>query len=82
VLIFVALVDRQVEIMADRALHGKADEAAWKAAATAIGEAMKHGADPTSGIVRAVEICGSVLKAHFPATDDGENVFANRPVEI
>ena len=82
VLIFVALVDRQVRVLADKALHDKADEAAWKAAAAAIAEAMKAGQDPTTGIVQAVAICGAVLKAHFPATDGGGNVFSNTPVEI
>ena len=82
VLIFVAVDDRQVQIIADNALHQKADEAAWKAAATAIGEAMKGGKDPTSGIVQAVEICGSVLRAHFPAAEGRESVFSDHPLEI
>ena len=87
VLIFVALVDRQVRVLAAKALHDKADDAAWKAAATAIAEGMKADKDPTSGIVQAVSICGAVLKTHFPApdrngTDGGGNVFSNAPVEI
>jgi putative membrane protein len=82
VLIFVALEDRQVQILADRALHQKADEAAWKAAAAAIGAAMKAGADPTAGIVQAVDICGAVLRAHFPAAEGRSQVFSNHPVEI
>ncbi len=82
VLIFVALVDRQVQILADKALHEKADEAAWTAAAAAITAAMKHGADPTGGIVQAVDICGAVLRAHFPAPEGGGHVFSARPVEI
>ncbi len=82
VLIFVALIDRQVQILADKALHQKADEAAWTAAAAAIGQAMKRGDDPTGGIVQAVEICGSVLRAHFPSADPRPQVFSNHPVEI
>jgi putative membrane protein len=82
VLLFVALVDRQVQILADKSLHEKADDAAWNAAALAITRAMKKGADPTGGIVQAVEICGSVLRAHFPSTDGGGHVFSARPVEI
>ncbi len=82
VLIFVALVDRQVQILADAALHGKADEASWKAAALAIGSAMKAGKDPTTGIVQAVDICGSVLRAHFPSEGPGPRQFSDRPVEI
>jgi uncharacterized membrane protein len=43
---------------------------------------MRPGKDPTTGIVQAVSICGAALKAHFPATDGGGNVFSNAPVEI
>jgi putative membrane protein len=82
VLIFVALVDRQVRVLADKALHDKSDDAAWKAAATAIAEGMKAGKDPTTGIVQAVSICGAVLKARFPAPARKGNVFSNTPVEI
>lgn len=71
VLIFVAPVDRQVRILADAALHEKADEDAWRRAADAVGAAMKAGADPTSGILEAIAICGAQLKAHFPAAAVG-----------
>jgi putative membrane protein len=81
VLIFVAVDDRQVVVLAEKALHEKADEAAWKAAADAVSAAMKSGHDPTSGIVKAVEICGDALRAHFPG-DGGGHVFSARPVEI
>jgi putative membrane protein len=82
VLIFVAVDDRQVQILAAPSLHQKADDAAWKAAAAAIGAGMKPGADPTAGIVQAVEICGAVLRAHFPAPEGRDQVFSNHPVEI
>jgi putative membrane protein len=82
VLVFVAVDDRQVVVLADQALHEKADEAAWKAAADAIGAAMKGGHDPTAGIVRAVEICGEALRAHFPARDGQHHVFSDRPLQI
>jgi len=82
VLIFVALDDRQVQVLADKALHDKADEAAWKAAALAIGRAMKGGSDPTGGIIQAIEICGSALKAHFPSDGPRAHDFKERPVEI
>jgi putative membrane protein len=82
VLIFVAVDDRQVVILADKALHEKADETAWKTAADAIGAAMKGGDDPTAGIVRAIEICGEALRAHFPAEGGRGHVFSDRPVEI
>ncbi len=82
VLIFVALDDRQVEILADGAIHQKVGEAPWARAAAAITGAMKGGADPTSGIVEAVEICGAALKEHFPATGPRAQDFSDRPLEI
>ena len=82
VLIFVAVDDRQVVVLAEKALHEKADEAAWKAAADAVGAAMKGGHDPTAGIVRAIEICGEALHAHFPAQEGRGHVFSAKPVEI
>ena len=82
ILIFVALVDRQVQILADAGIHQKVGEAAWTRAANAIGAAMKGGHDPTGGIVEAVEICGAALKEHFPATEPRAHLFSSRPLEI
>jgi putative membrane protein len=82
VLLFVALVDRQVQVLADKSLHDKADNAAWSAAAAAVARSMKGGADPTLGIVEAVGICGAVLRAHFPAPEGGGHVFSPGPVEV
>jgi putative membrane protein len=82
VLLFVAPDDRQVQILADAALHSKADDTAWARAAAAIGAAMKAGHDPTSGILEAIAICGEPLKAHFPEAAPHEHVFSPKPVEI
>jgi len=73
VVLFIALVDRQVEILADQAIHQKVGEDLWKEAAAAIGEGMKT-RDPTRGIVRAIGLCGDGLKAHFPSSGPREAV--------
>ena len=65
VLIFVALVERQVEVLADAAIHAKAGDAAWREAAGAVQAGMRQ-SDPTAGIVEAIAICGAALKQHFP----------------
>jgi putative membrane protein len=82
ILIFVALDDRQVQILADKGIHDKVGDPAWNKAAQAIGAAMKGGHDPTSGIVEAITICGESLKAHFPEAGPHPQVFSNRPIEI
>ncbi|HEX3408037.1 MAG TPA: TPM domain-containing protein [Caulobacteraceae bacterium] len=65
VLIFVALVERQVEVLADAAIHAKAGDAVWQEAARAVQAGMRQ-PDPTAGIEQAIAICGAALKAHFP----------------
>lgn len=82
VMIFVALDDHQVQVLADAAIHQKVGDPVWNRAAAAIGAAMKHGDDPTAGIIEAVEICGAALREHFPAAGSHDQVFSNRPLEV
>jgi putative membrane protein len=77
VLIFVALVERQVEIMADAAIHTKCGDAVWGQAAAAIQQGMKA-PDPTAGIEQAIALCGAALKAHFPQAEPRSSI--DRPV--
>ncbi|MFI4936715.1 MAG: TPM domain-containing protein [Caulobacterales bacterium] len=81
VLIFVALVERQVEILADQAIHDKVGDVVWDAAAAAIQTGMKA-PDPTAGIVEAIQICGEALKAHFPSDRTAANVAGSRPLDV
>jgi len=82
VLIFIALVDRQVQILADQALHKACGELVWVRAAQAVQEAMKAGDDPTSGIIAAVEICGAALREHFPTTGPRSDGVFTEPIEV
>ncbi len=82
VLIFVALDDHQVRILAPSGVHDKVGEQVWARAVKAIGEAMKGGHDPSAGVVRAVEICGAALFEHYPAGAGSRNELSNRPLEI
>jgi putative membrane protein len=82
VLIFVALDDRQVQILADAGIHQKCGEAPWEAAAAAVAAAMKAGHDPTAGIIEAVGICGAALAQHYPATGPHAAGPADRPIEV
>jgi putative membrane protein len=77
VLIFVALVERQVEVLADAAIHAKVGDEVWTATAKAVQEGMKA-PDPTAGIEKAIAICGEALKAHFPGS---RAAGSDRPVD-
>ncbi|MGH7023004.1 MAG: TPM domain-containing protein [Caulobacteraceae bacterium] len=82
VLIFVALADRQVRILADAGIHQKCGEATWTRATAAITGAMKAGTDPTAGIVEAVEICGAALAEHYPSSSPRASDVSFRPLEV
>jgi len=79
ILIFVALVERQVEILADAAIHAKVGDALWRKAADAVQAGMKT-PDPTAGIIEAIGLCGAALKAHFPSRGAGRTV--DKPMEV
>jgi putative membrane protein len=65
VLIFASLADRQVELVADEAIHKEVGDVAWDGAVAALVAGIKT-PDPASGFIRAVEICGAALAEHFP----------------
>ncbi len=66
VLIFASVKDRRVELLADAAIHAEVGDAAWDAAVAALVRGIRS-ADPATGFVEAIEICGRALAAHFPA---------------
>ena len=66
VLIFASLADRQVELVADQAIHKEVGDVAWDGAVAALVAGIRSH-DPASGFIRAVEICGAALTGHFPA---------------
>ncbi len=67
VVIFAAQKDRRVELLADDAIHAAVGDIAWNAAVKAVQDGMRRN-DATSGLIKAVEICGDALAAHFPAS--------------
>jgi putative membrane protein len=82
VLIFVAVDDRQVRIIAHEGIHEKVGDTAWTRAARAISTAMKDGADPTNGIVEAIDICGGALREHYPSSAARAPSASDRPLEV
>jgi len=75
VLLFISVLDRQVEIIADQAIHDIAPYSIWSAAVKAIETGFEQN-KPAAGIVAAVEIVGEVLSKHFPFTKE-KNELSN-----
>lgn len=81
VLIFAALSDHQVEVIADEGIHGKVDQAVWADAVEALVRDMKDG-DAAAGFEVAIGLCGDVLAEHFPPRALNPNEIEDRLVVI
>ena len=81
VLIFAALYDHRVEVVADEGVHRKAPAEVWGNAALAITKAMQDGR-PATGFEAAISLCGDVLAEHFPPAPRDVNELPDRLVVI
>ena len=74
VLIYVTLLDRRVEIVADAGIHSQVDQSAWDELAREVTAAARHGR-LVDGIVNAVRRAGALLAVHFPHRPDDRDDF-------
>ena len=81
ILIYASLQDRQVELVAHDAIHKAVGEGPWNAAVAAVTEGMKQG-KPADGFLRAIQICGDALAAHFPSDGPARNKLSNDILEV
>ena len=83
VLIFAAVAERYVEIIADAGINAKVSQDVWDAAVGSLVSAIKAGR-PGDGFIAAVEQCGAVLAQHFPLEPGAVNPdeLPDRLVEI
>lgn len=72
VLIFAAIDEHQVELIADEGIYAKVDEDAWAQAVAVLTRELR--ADrPVDGFAAAIALCGEVLARHFPPRADNRN---------
>jgi putative membrane protein len=81
VLIYVALADRRVEIVADAGINAKVDQSDWDGIAQEVVSAARNGA-LGEGLVIAVQRAGALLAQHFPRGPQDRNELPDRLVEI
>ena len=79
VLLYLALRQRAIEILADSGIHAKAPEGFWDGIVGRLSKAFKEGyyAD---GLCRAVTEAGELLARHFPPRPDDANELPDKPV--
>lgn len=78
ILIYVQLVDRDVEILADRGIAAKVPQAAWEALCRDLETAMRSG-NCRAGLLAAVDAATGLLARHFPASCDNPNELPDAP---
>ena len=79
VLIYLQLLDRRVEIVADRGIHRRVGDAFWEAVCGRIEKSFSDGLFE-QGVVRALEEITVALGEHFPATVDNPDELSNAPL--
>jgi uncharacterized membrane protein len=81
VLIYVQLVDRRVEILADRGIAAKVAQAEWDAICRGMEAAFKAG-DYRAGALAAIRQAGVLLGQHFPANERNPNELPDAPLVL
>lgn len=78
VLIYLLLADHDIEVVADRGIAAKVDQADWEAVAHVMEAAFRQG-DFERGALEGIAQIDAILAAHFPPSGHNPDELANRP---
>lgn len=81
ILIYVQLLDRRVEILADRGIAAQVPQAEWDAICREMETNFRNG-QWRAGVLQAVDQAGRLLARHFPAAGDNPNELPDQPVVL
>ena len=81
ILIYVQLVDRRVEILADRGIAARVVQAEWDAICRAMEASFRNG-EWRQGALQAVARAGELLARHFPAGRSNPNELPDQPLVL
>jgi putative membrane protein len=81
ILLYLSLLERRAEIVADEAIHSRVTPDVWGEAMAVLIERVKAG-KPGEGMALAVEKIGAVLAECLPATLDNPNELPDRLIEL
>jgi putative membrane protein len=77
VLVFVSLLERRVQILADRGIHEKVGEVYWQSEVDKIAAGLGAG-HPVEVLVESIRGIGATLRAHFPIKPDDKDELPNQ----
>ncbi len=80
VLIYLLLADHRIEIVADRGLAGRVEDAEWSRVCRLIEQEM-HAGHPEQAVVGGIHAVSDLLALHWPQaeSDPDEDELPNRP---
>jgi uncharacterized membrane protein len=81
VLIYVQLVDRRIEIVADRGIAARVKQPEWDAICRAMERAFKAGRFE-AGALDAIQAITAILSRHFPASGANPNELPDKPAVL
>ena len=81
VLIYVQLVDRRIEIVADRGITARVDQAAWNAICRRMEESFRGGRFE-EGALQGLRAISQLLAQHFPPQGPNTNELPDQPVVL
>ena len=81
VLIYVQLVDRRIEIVADRGISAKVEQSEWNAICRRMEQSFKYGRY-ADGALQAIEAITRLLARHFPPRGRNPNELPDKPVVL
>ena len=81
ILIYLQLVDRRVEILADRGIAARVAQAEWDAICRAMEQSFRRG-EWRQGVLQAVARAGELLTRHFPAGTVNPNELPDQPLVL
>ena len=79
VLVYVQLVDRRIEIVADRGIAARVGQAEWDEVCRAMERRFRK-TEYLPGALEAIEAITRILERHFPARDANPNELPDKPV--
>jgi uncharacterized membrane protein len=81
VLIYVQLVDHRIEIVADRGISAKVEQAEWSAICSRMEGSFKQN-NFLKGSLEAIEAATALLAKHFPPLGRNPNELPDKPVVL
>jgi putative membrane protein len=79
ILIFVSLLEHEVEVLADKGINAKVPQGTWDEVVRILTAELNAG-QACAGFCKAIERCGAILAEHFPRLPDDKDELSNRLV--